>query len=101
MTKRKVKRSSSVSFQGCSLLPSILSLKQIKLAYDLGINAFDTANTYSNGLSEALLGKAIKQYNLPRDKIVVMTKVFFPMNRDASGPSLASMQPGNAKLYKD
>ena len=30
---------------------------------------------YSNGLSEVILGKAIKQHNLPREEIVVMTKV--------------------------
>ena len=30
---------------------------------------------YSNGLSETILGKAIKQFNLPRGEIVVMTKV--------------------------
>ena len=30
---------------------------------------------YSNGLSEVILGKAIKQLNLPREEIVVMTKV--------------------------
>lgn len=44
-------------------------------SYDLGIQTFDTANVYSNGLSEVVLGKAIKQHNLPRDEIVVMTKV--------------------------
>lgn len=31
---------------------------------------------YSDGASEEILGKAIKEYNLPRDEIVVMTKVF-------------------------
>lgn len=31
---------------------------------------------YSNGLSEIILGKAIKQFNLPRDEIVVMTKLY-------------------------
>ncbi|KAI0058651.1 Aldo/keto reductase [Artomyces pyxidatus] len=51
-------------------------LKQIKAAYDAGIQTFDTADTYSNGLSEVILGKAIKQFNFPRDEIVVMTKVF-------------------------
>ncbi|KAG8976525.1 hypothetical protein FRB90_009144, partial [Tulasnella sp. 427] len=51
-------------------------LKHIKAAYDMGINAFDTANVYSNGLSEVILGKAIKKYNLPRDEIVVMTKLW-------------------------
>jgi aryl-alcohol dehydrogenase-like predicted oxidoreductase len=50
-------------------------LEHIKVAYDAGINAFDTANAYSNGLSEEILGKAIKKFNLPRDEIVVMTKV--------------------------
>ncbi|KAG9017564.1 hypothetical protein FRB90_000769 [Tulasnella sp. 427] len=57
------------------------ALKHIKTAYDLGINAFDTANVYSNGRSETILGKAIKQFNLPRDEIVVMTKVYFPVAR--------------------
>lgn len=43
--------------------------------YDFGVQTFDTANVYSNGLSEVVLGKAIKQHNLPREEIVVMTKV--------------------------
>ena len=34
-----------------------------------------TSQVYSNGISEEILGKAIKKYNLPRDEIVVMTKV--------------------------
>ncbi|KAJ7903311.1 Aldo/keto reductase [Mycena olivaceomarginata] len=54
--------------------------KQIKAAYDAGINAFDTANVYSSGASEEVLGRAIKQHQLPRDEIVVMTKVFFPLS---------------------
>lgn len=53
------------------------SLPLIKKAYDAGINFFDTANVYSHGASEVVLGKAIKKYNLPRGKIVVATKVFF------------------------
>lgn len=44
-------------------------------SYEAGIQTFDTANVYSNGESERILGKAIKQLNLPRDEIVVMTKV--------------------------
>ncbi|KAG8713850.1 hypothetical protein FRC09_018258, partial [Ceratobasidium sp. 395] len=58
-------------------------MKHIKAAYDMGIQTFDTANVYSNGLSEVILGKAIKEYNFPRDEIVVMTKVFFTV-----GPSV-------------
>ncbi len=45
------------------------------LRYEHGVNAFDTANVYSNGLSEVYLGNAIKALNLPREEIVVMTKV--------------------------
>jgi aryl-alcohol dehydrogenase-like predicted oxidoreductase len=44
-------------------------------SYEHGVNTFDTANLYSNGLSEVHLGKAIKVLNLPREEIVVMTKV--------------------------
>ncbi|SJL15994.1 related to voltage-gated potassium channel subunit beta-1 channel subunit beta-1) [Armillaria ostoyae] len=51
-------------------------IAHIKAAYDAGINAFDTANVYSNGLSEIILGEAIKKYDFPRDKIVVLTKVY-------------------------
>jgi len=61
------------------VLPEEEGIKHIKAAYDAGINTFDTANVYSNGLSEVILGKAIKEHKLPRDEIVVMTKVFFPV----------------------
>jgi len=60
-------------------------IEQIKLAYENGIQTFDTANLYSNGLSEIILGKAIKQLNLPRDEIVVMTKVYYPVSRKQAG----------------
>ncbi|CCO33011.1 Putative aryl-alcohol dehydrogenase C977.14c [Rhizoctonia solani AG-1 IB] len=50
-------------------------IAHIKAAYDAGIQTFDTANSYSYGESERILGKAIKQHSLPRDEIVVMTKV--------------------------
>ncbi|TCD69289.1 hypothetical protein EIP91_008224 [Steccherinum ochraceum] len=61
------------------------AIKHIKHAYDAGIQTFDTANArllhcaYSNGLSEVILGNAIKKLNLPRDEIVIMTKLFAPV----------------------
>ncbi len=48
----------------------------IKHALDLGINFFDTANTYSAGTSEEYLGRAIKKHTT-RDKVVLATKVYF------------------------
>ncbi|HWS30544.1 MAG TPA: aldo/keto reductase [Clostridia bacterium] len=48
----------------------------IQHALDLGINFFDTANTYSAGTSEAYLGRAIRN-NVARDKVVLASKVYF------------------------
>ncbi|KZP11002.1 aryl-alcohol dehydrogenase [Athelia psychrophila] len=63
------------------ILEEAESITHIKAAYDLGINTFDTANAYSNGASEVILGKAIKQHNINRDEIVVMTKVWATVGR--------------------
>lgn len=52
------------------------SRKVIKQALDMGINFFDTANVYSNGVSEEILGRALKDY-ANRDEVVIATKVFF------------------------
>jgi len=48
----------------------------IKHALDLGINFFDTANTYSNGTSEEYVGRALKN-NIAREKVILATKVYF------------------------
>ena len=48
----------------------------VRCALDLGINFFDTANTYSHGTSEEYLGRAVKK-NVPRDKVVLASKVYF------------------------
>ena len=55
--------------------------RMVDFCIDAGINLFDTANGYSNGLSEEILGKAIQG---KRDKLLLSTKVFFPM---AEGPN--------------
>jgi 1-deoxyxylulose-5-phosphate synthase len=52
--------------------------KVIKRALELGINFFDTANMYSLGVSEEILGRALKEF-ASRDDLVIATKVFFPM----------------------
>uniref|UniRef100_A0A060T6X0 ARAD1B15466p n=1 Tax=Blastobotrys adeninivorans TaxID=409370 RepID=A0A060T6X0_BLAAD len=51
--------------------------KLLKHAYDKGIRTWDTANVYSHGESERLIGKFIKKYNIPRSSIVILTKVHF------------------------
>ncbi|KAI0193943.1 NADP-dependent oxidoreductase domain-containing protein [Xylaria flabelliformis] len=47
----------------------------LHVAYRKGINTWDTADAYSNGETESIIGRAIKKYNIPREKLVLMTKV--------------------------
>lgn len=47
-------------------------------ALDAGINFIDTADVYAEGLSEQITGQALKNLKVPRDKVVVATKVFGP-----------------------
>lgn len=60
----------------------------IKKALDLGINFFDTANVYSDGMSEEFLGRALKDF-ANRDEIVIATKVFFPMHDGSNSMGLS------------
>ena len=50
--------------------------EMVKKALDLGINFFDTANTYAHGTSEEYLGKALKKY-AKREDVVIASKVYF------------------------
>lgn len=51
--------------------------KMIAHAYDLGVNFIDTANCYSFGTSEEYIGKSLKNLGIPRDKMVLASKVYF------------------------
>ncbi len=96
--------------------PWILSEEQgrpfIQRALELGINFFDTANMYSLGVSEEVLGRALKDM-ARRSEVVVATKVFFPMNDkpnqgglsrkhifDAIDASLRRLQMDYVDLYQ-
>lgn len=70
------------------------SIRHIKFAYDCGIQTFDTANVYSNGMSEVVLGNAIKKYNLPREEIVVMTKLRGPVGKTVETSAWTLYQAG-------
>lgn len=62
-------------------LPEDQSRPLIQKAVELGINFFDTANSYSDGTSEEIVGRALRDF-ARRDEIVIATKVYFPF-RDA------------------
>src|SRR5947208_13618785 len=58
-------------------------------AWEAGINFFDTADMYSDGVSEEVLGRAIRDLAMPREQIVVATKVFQPMGKTANERGLS------------
>ncbi|MBE1494576.1 aryl-alcohol dehydrogenase-like predicted oxidoreductase [Amycolatopsis lexingtonensis] len=60
----------------------------IKHALDAGINFFDTANMYSNGSSEEILGRALKDF-ADRDDVVIATKLRHPMRPGPNGKGLS------------
>ena len=60
----------------------------LRRALELGINFFDTANTYSDGTSEEIVGRALRDF-AKRDEIVVATKVFFPWRKGPNGSGLS------------
>jgi len=70
----------TMTFGGDGIWKAIGALEQetatklVKGAFDKGVTFIDTANVYSNGLSEQVTGQAIK--GLPRDELVIATKVF-------------------------
>lgn len=61
----------------------------ISRAVEAGINFIDTANVYSEGVSEEMTGKAIRSLNLKRDDLVIATKVRGRMNEGPNGNGLS------------
>jgi len=61
----------------------------IKRSLELGINFFDTADMYSLGVSEEILGRALKDFGPGRDRVVIATKVFNAMGDDPNQRGLS------------
>jgi 1-deoxyxylulose-5-phosphate synthase len=61
----------------------------IRKALEVGINFFDTADVYSYGRSEEILGRALKEAHIPREHVVIATKVFFPFGSDPNQRGLS------------
>jgi 1-deoxyxylulose-5-phosphate synthase len=69
-------------------LPEDQSRPLIRQAVELGFNFFDTANIYSDGTSEEILGRALKDF-ARRDDVVIATKVYAPMGKGANAIGLS------------
>lgn len=64
---------------------------QIRTAFDSGVNFIDTANVYSEGDSESLLGQALKKVGIPREELVIATKARVRMG---PGPNQVGLSRG-------
>jgi aryl-alcohol dehydrogenase-like predicted oxidoreductase len=69
-------------------LPEEESRPLIKKALELGITTFDTANSYSAGRSEEIVGAALRDF-ARREDVVIATKVYFPMRSAPNGGGLS------------
>jgi 1-deoxyxylulose-5-phosphate synthase len=58
-------------------------------AWEAGINFYDTADMYSDGVCEEILGRAVKKLGITRDRVVIATKVFNPMGDDPNQRGLS------------
>ncbi|KAH7161963.1 aldo-keto reductase-like protein [Dactylonectria estremocensis] len=56
------------------------ALPLLEHAFKMGINTWDTADAYSNGRSEEIVGKALKKYDIPREQVVILTKIFYALD---------------------
>ena len=64
------------------------ALPILKAAYDRGLNTWDTANVYSNGESERIVGQALAKYSIPRHKVLILTKLYAAVGEE---PGLSTM----------
>jgi len=76
----------------------------VKLAFEHGINTFDTAEVYSAGQCEVDMGKAIRDLNLRRSDLVLISKIFFGVgSKDPNGRGLSRkhiVEAANASLER-
>jgi aryl-alcohol dehydrogenase-like predicted oxidoreductase len=69
-------------------LPEEASRPYFRQAIEAGINFFDTSNSYSDGTSEEITGRALREF-AKRDEVVIATKVFFPLRKDVNARGLS------------
>jgi aryl-alcohol dehydrogenase-like predicted oxidoreductase len=87
--------------------------KVLRTALDAGVNFIDTANIYAGGMSERILGQALKNLGIAREDVVIATKVMGPMGEgpnsrgssrghilDQVKASLARLQLDHIDLYQ-
>lgn len=80
------------------VLDEAAALPLLKHAYDVGLNTWDTADVYSNGKSEEIIGKALKKYDIPRSKVVILSKCYFGVTSDGTQPRMANVRTNDGDM---
>ncbi|KZO96530.1 Aldo/keto reductase [Calocera viscosa TUFC12733] len=75
------------------------AIELLKAAWDRGVTTLDTANVYSNGESEKVIAKFIKKYNIPREKLVIMSKCYFLVGKAPNVLTITNPQLANERDY--
>ncbi|KAJ9200999.1 hypothetical protein DTO164E3_3748 [Paecilomyces variotii] len=75
------------------------ALPLLEHAYKKGINTWDTADVYSHGKSEEIIGKALQKYNIPRSRVVILTKCFFGVDEEGKNPPIAAVSTNDGSEW--
>ncbi|KAL2050028.1 hypothetical protein ABVK25_009755 [Lepraria finkii] len=74
------------------------SLPLLEHAYKVGLNTWDTADVYSNGRSEEIIGKALQKYSIPRQKVVILSKCYFGVDSSGAQPRISATSFNNGEM---
>lgn len=74
--------------------------QHVKACLDRGIFTFDTADVYSNGQSEEILGRVLKDLKVKREDVVILTKCYFPVQENPSDPIGPPKKPNQGGLNR-
>lgn len=74
------------------------ALPLLEHAYKVGLNTWDTADVYSNGRSEEIIGAAIRKYAIPREKLVILSKCHFGVDTTGAQPRIHQMSKNDGAM---
>ncbi|TFK63829.1 Aldo/keto reductase [Pluteus cervinus] len=89
----------SVEWSGPWMLEEEKAFEVLKAAWDKGINTIDTANIYSNGISERIIGNFIKKYQIPRSEFVIATNCYHVVAKTPGTSTVLQPQPQDELDY--
>lgn len=80
------------------VLDEAAALPLLEHAYNIGLNTWDTADVWSMGRSEAIIGTAIRKYNMRRDRLVILSKIYFGVDDSGVFPDIRAVGSNNGLM---